>query len=92
MCPTIGRLLYLHDIVLVDPWRMHEGYGSHFVTKLAATYLICKSKVRYYKVPNGVPGFHRFLYLPIVASFADTKLLDFYIQYSIILYVKPCYR
>ena len=40
------------------------------VTKLAATYLVCESKVRFYKVPYGIPN-------ALLASFANAKLLDF---------------
>ena len=50
------------------------------VTKLAATYLVCESKVQCYKVPYHVPnayGFPKMLCLPVLASFADSKLLDF---------------
>ena len=53
------------------------------VTKLAATYLVCKSKVQLCKVPYGVPNTHivwillKTLYSPVLASFADSKLLDF---------------
>ena len=53
------------------------------VTKLAATYLVCESKLQYYKVPYGVPNacivwiLLKTLYLPVSVSFADGKLLDF---------------
>ena len=40
------------------------------VTKLAATYLVCESKVRFYKVPYGIPN-------TLLMSFANAKLLDF---------------
>ena len=46
---------------IVNPWYMREGYGSHSVcecvsvcvsvTALAATYLVCMSKVRHHVVP-----------------------------------------
>ena len=48
------------SIIIINPWCMREGYGSRSVcvsaTKLATTYLICKSKVQLYKVPYGVPN------------------------------------
>ena len=70
---------------------MREGYGSHSVcvsvrlsvTTLAATYLVCESKLQCYKVPYGVPNSwfvcisQKMLYSPVLASFADSKLLDF---------------
>ena len=44
----------------INPWRMREGYGSHFVcvcvsaclsvTALSATYLVCMSKLRHRRV------------------------------------------
>ena len=56
-CP-INVLSLMH---VVNPWRMRsEGYSSQFVyvcvclsvclsvTTLTATYLVCKTKVRYY--------------------------------------------
>jgi hypothetical protein len=47
---------------LVNPWRMREGYSSHFVwewvcvsvTTLPATYLISMSQMRCYKAPYRV--------------------------------------
>ena len=69
------------------PRCMRESYGSRSVclsvTKLAATYLICESKVQCYKAPYGVPNacivwiLLKWLSLSISASFADAKLLDF---------------
>ena len=53
------------------------------VTKLAATYLVCKSKLRCYTIPHGVPNACivwiplKTLCSPVLASFADGKLLDF---------------
>ena len=58
---------------------MHEGYGSCSVilsvTKLAATYLVCKSKLGCYTIPHGVPN-ACIVWIPLT-SFADGKLLDF---------------
>ena len=67
---------------------MREGYGSHFVclsvTTLAATYLVCKSKVQYCKVPYGIPN-ACIVWIPlrtlcslVLTSFADGKLLNFF--------------
>ena len=82
----------------VNPRRMREDYGSRSlclcvsITKLAATYLVCKSKLRCYRIPYGVPNACiewiplKTLCLPVLASFADGKLLDFSLsgtQYSI---------
>ena len=68
MVRNSARVRYCAPIF--NPWRMCEGYGSLSVclsvTKLAATYLVCKSKLRYYTVCS-----------PVLASFADGKLLDF---------------
>ena len=44
---------------IINLRRMREGYGSHFVclsvclsvTALAATYLVCMSKLRHHRVP-----------------------------------------
>ena len=53
------------------------------VTELTASYLVCKSKMRCYKVPYDIPnaGFVwislRTLCSPVLVSFADSKLLDF---------------
>ena len=53
------------------------------VTTLAATYLICESKLRCCKVPYGVPNTwfvwisQKTLCSPVLASFADSKVLDF---------------
>ena len=50
------------------------------VTKLVATYLICESTVWCYKVPYGIPNTLfvwislKTLCLPVLASFADSKL------------------
>ena len=45
---------------LINLRCMCEGYGSYSVclsvNKLAATYLVCKSKLRYYTIPYGVPN------------------------------------
>ena len=39
---------------------MREGYSSRSVclsvTKIAATYLVCKFKLRYYTIPYGIPN------------------------------------
>ena len=66
---------------------MREGYGSHSVclsvTKLAATYLVCESKVQHYKVPYGIPNacivwiLLKTLFSSVLGSFANAKLLDF---------------
>jgi hypothetical protein len=52
------------------------------VTSLAATdmYLVCESKVRCYNIPYSVPNaciVWISLKMPVLASFADAKLLDF---------------
>ena len=53
------------------------------VTKLAATYLVCESKVHlcklHYSVPNACIVWISLKTLcpPVLASFADSKLLDF---------------
>ena len=67
-CPP-APAIYVHGSLvivaaLINPRRMHEGYGSTVVvlcvclsvTTLAATYLVYKSKLLYYKVPYGVPN------------------------------------
>ena len=52
------------------------------VTKLTATYLVYESKVQSCKVPCGIPKARfvwispKTLYSPVLASFADSKLLD----------------
>ena len=53
------------------------------VTTLAATYLVFESNLRCCKVPYGVPN-SRFVWIspktlcsPVLASFTDSKLLDF---------------
>ena len=52
------------------------------VTTLAATYLVCESNFRCCKVPYGVPNAWfvwispKTLRSPVLASFADSKLLD----------------
>ena len=68
---------------------MLQGYSSHSVclficlsiTKLAATHLVCESKVRYYKIPYDVPNTCMkcvdFALFASLASFADSKLLNF---------------
>ena len=65
------------------------------VTTLTATYLVCESKVQFYKVPYSVPNACivyislKMLCSPALASFADPKLLDF--QHSTFyLCVKSC--
>ena len=88
---------------LVNPRHMREGYGSYSVcvcicvsvTTLTATYLVCESKMWFYKVPYGVPNVCivyislKMLCSPALASFADAKLLNF--RYSTFyLYVKSC--
>ena len=69
------------------------------VTKLAATYLVCKSKLRCYTILYGVPNACivwislKTLCLPVLTSFADGKLLDFSLsgtQRSINLYERLC--
>ena len=74
-------------ILIINPWYMCEGYGSHSVylsvTKLAATYPVCKPELRCYMVPYGVPNACivwiplKTLCSPVLVSFADCKLLDF---------------
>ena len=51
---------------------------------LAAIYLVCESKLQCYKVPYGVPN-GLFMWIspktlrsPVLASFADSKLLDLF--------------
>ena len=59
-------------------------YTCVSVTKLADTYLICESKVQLCKVPYGIPNacivwiLLKTLYFPVLVSFADAKLLDFF--------------
>ena len=57
------------------------------VTKLTATYLVCESQVQACKIPYGVPNACtccivwislKALCSPVLASFADAKLLDFF--------------
>ena len=81
--------LTLLNYELINPRRMHRRVTVVVlcvclsVTKLTVTYLICESKVQCYKVPYGVPNAWfvwispKMLYSPILASFADSKLLDF---------------
>ena len=76
-----------------------QGYDSHSVCllpKLAATYmyLVCESKVRCYKVPYGVTNapivwMPKTLCLPVLASFADSKLRILYVQ---IVHCVSCMR
>ena len=48
------------------------------LTKLAATYLVCESKVQCYNVPYGVQNaWIVWISLSVLASFADFKLVDF---------------
>ena len=81
---------------------MREGYGVILcmcicvsVTTLTATYLVCDSKIWFYKVPYGVPNVCilyislKMLCSPALASFADAKLLDFR-HSTFYLYVKSC--
>ena len=55
-----------------------------FVTKLAAIYLICESKVQLCKVPYDIPNTCivwvslKTPCSPVLMSFADAKLLDFF--------------
>ena len=77
--------------MIINPGRLREGYGAcmymylfcMFVTTLPATYFVYKSKVRCYKVLYGVPNACfvwislKMLCSPVLASFADAKLLDF---------------
>ena len=48
----------IHAVQVINPRRMREGYGSRSVclsvTTLAAIYLVCKSKMRSYRVPYGI--------------------------------------
>ena len=53
ICPLLND-----NTPLINPRRMCEGYSSCFVcvcvsvtTALAATYLVCMSKVRHHRVP-----------------------------------------
>ena len=54
------------------------------VTKLAATYLVCESKVQLCEVPYGFSNTCiawislKMLYSLVLASFADAKLLNFF--------------
>ena len=73
-----------------------EGYGSRFMcvclclsdTKLAATYFVCESKGRCYKVPYGIPNTQfvwispKMLCSPVLASFTESKLLNFHLASS----------
>ena len=51
--------LTMSTVYIINPRRMREGYGSRFVcvcvclsvTALAATYLVCMSKLRHHRVP-----------------------------------------
>ena len=59
-------LQYAANLGINNLRRMREGYGSWFVCPglsvclsvitLAATYLVCESNLRCYKVPYGVPN------------------------------------
>ena len=81
---------------------MCEGYDNRSVClsvsviKLAATYLICKSKTQYHKVLYGVPNacivwiLPTLLSSPVLASFADSKLLDLTLHINRMLSV-VCY-
>ena len=72
---------------LINPRCMREGYGSRSVclsvNKLAATYLVYKSKLQCYTIPYGIPNACivwiplEILCSPVLSSFADDKLLDF---------------
>ena len=82
-CPSIGNEIF-------KPRHMRKGYSSSFrcvcvcvylsLAKLAATYLVCLSKVRWYKVPYGVPNTCilwislKTLCLPVLVSFADSNM------------------
>ena len=78
---------HLSLVVIINPRRIREGYGSHSVclsvTKLAAIYLVYKSKLQCYMIPYGIPNACivwiplKTLCSPVLASFADSKLLDF---------------
>ena len=53
----------MHDLyIAVNPWHMHEGYGSRCVSvclsviKLAAIYFAFKSKMLCHKDPYGDPN------------------------------------
>ena len=54
------------------------------VNLLAATYLVCKFKLWCYTIPYGIPNACivwiplKTLYSPVLASFTDGKLLDFF--------------
>ena len=56
------------------------------IIKLAATYLVCDSKMQVCKVPYGVPNacivwiLLKMLCSPVLVSFADSKLLDFFLR------------
>ena len=62
---------------------MREGYCSRSVCLLTAAYLVCESKVWFCTVPSNVPNacivwiLLKMPYSPALASFADSKLLDF---------------
>ena len=68
-----------------NPRRMHRRVTVVVlcVCLLPRYYLICESKVRCYKVPYGLPKAWfvwispKTLHSPVLASFADSKLLDF---------------
>ena len=51
------QLVMNSPTAIINPRRMRKGYGSRFVcvclsvTALAATYLVCMSKVRHHRVP-----------------------------------------
>ena len=74
---------------IINPWRMRHRVTVVIlcvclsVTKLAATYLVCESKVQHYKDSYGVPNawfvwiLLKTLCLSVLVSFADSKLLDF---------------
>ena len=84
--PSYAELLFKLIICctgVINPRRMHGGYGSRSVclsvTALAATYLVCKSKVRCYKFPYGVSNLC-ILWIslkthcsPVLASFAYNR-------------------
>ena len=88
---SIVNLVFVHLSAVINPQRMRKSYGSHSacvygegsvclsVTALAATYPVCKSIVRCYKVPYGVSNLCivwislKTLCSPVLASFAYNR-------------------
>ena len=60
---VLNLLMHKSCLTIINPRRMRERYGSRFVcvcvclsvclsvTALAATYLVCMSKLRHHRVP-----------------------------------------